>query len=63
MECLKVWIEKLKSMMKIGKPNVPKSYMQKKYYLNFLNKYFIFFEIERNHKVEYDYDNKLCFPK
>jgi hypothetical protein len=41
----------------------PYSYMQKKYYLNFLNKYWKCFEIERNLKVEYDYDNKLYFPK
>ncbi len=31
--------------------------------LNFWNKYWKCFEIERNHKVQYDYDNKILFPK
>ncbi len=63
MECLKLWIKniiKLKSMMKVRKPNVPK---QKKHCLNFWNKYWKCFEIENNHKVQYDYDNKCFLPK
>jgi len=56
MECLKLWIKiiiKLKLMMNVRKPNVPK---QKKHCSNFWNKYRIFFEIERNHEVQYDYE-------
>ncbi len=29
----------------------------------FEKKYWKHFEIERNHKVQYDYDNKLFLPK
>jgi hypothetical protein len=36
---------------------------KKQYCLNFLNKYWKCFEIERNHKVQYDYDTKLFFTK
>jgi hypothetical protein len=39
---------------------------KKKLWLNFWNKYWIFcshFEIEKNHKVQYDYDIKLFLLK
>jgi hypothetical protein len=36
---------------------------RKKNCLNFLNKYWKRFEIERNHKVQYDYDNIYFLPK
>jgi hypothetical protein len=37
---------------------------KKKHWLNFWNKYWIFcsrFEIEKNHKVQYDYDNNFFY--
>jgi len=47
-----------------------KSYMQvisnpskKKTLLEFFFKYWKCFEIERNHKVQYDYDKKMKLPK
>jgi hypothetical protein len=34
---------------------------KRKHCLNFWNKYWKHVEIERNHKIQYDYDNKLVF--
>jgi hypothetical protein len=34
---------------------------KKKPYLNFWKKYWKLFEIEKNHKIQYDYDNKFFF--
>ncbi len=34
---------------------------KKKHYLNFGSKYWKHFEIKRNHKVQYDFCNKLYF--
>jgi hypothetical protein len=60
-------------MMKVKQPNVLKIVIwkicnprKKKHCLNFWNKYLIScscFEIERNHKIQCDYDCKLVLPK
>ncbi len=59
-------------MMKVRKPNVPKSLyakfatQAKNNHLNFWKKYWIFcscFENESNHKAQCDYDSKLVLTK
>ncbi len=54
-------------MIKKKNPNVPKQLYEKfltqaqKTLLEFLKNILIFFEIERNHNVQYEYDNNFFY--
>ncbi len=74
MQCLKFWIKnntKLKLMMNVKKPNVPK-YLYEKFVTQvkqnivwIWNKDFFFHILnwKKNHKIQCDYDSKIVFIK
>ncbi len=73
MKCLRIWISNIIKLKVIDESKETKCTQivvcnifnpsKKKHCLNFFNKYWKHFEIEKNHKVQYDYDDKLFFTK